>query len=348
MYFGYKPILDKYLGRVSERREVHLQDTGRSTRTCNPTRPRRQFRRPRATPRPATSWRSTKGTADKLKDWFFIAPGGTEPLHRPPRRGRHRQDHRLRRAVSRRCSRRCRPTRRSARRSASTRRRRSSSTASASPAAGVPPQYFDRLIDLELKTGQVRLTAHGIADYAMTARNSHAGAHQGLSRRLLAPAAVPRARSPVDRGRARRRLRLPRPQRRRQDHHAEAADAAGVSDQRRGGDPRPSGRRRRRQAPHRLPSRKPLLLRSPHGRRTARVLRAAVRHVRGRPAASASRATLDRLGIGAERRLRCASSRRACSSASASRRPCSTIPRCCFSTSRCRASIRWAAATSAR
>jgi hypothetical protein len=44
----------------------------------------------------------------------------------------------------------------------------------------------------------------------------------------------------------------------------------------------------------------------------------------------------------------CASSRRACCSASASRRRCSTIRRSSSSTSRCRGSIRSAAATCAR
>ena len=40
----------------------------------------------------------------------------------------------------------------------------------------------------------------------------------------------------------------------------------------------------------------------------------------------------------------CASSRKACCSASGWRRRSSTIPKWCFSTSRCRGSIRWAAA----
>ena len=50
-----------------------------------------------------------------------------------------------------------------------------------------------------------------------------------LRGRLLAQAPLPRARPPDARGRAGRGLRLPRTQRRRQDDHAEAADAAGVS-----------------------------------------------------------------------------------------------------------------------
>ena len=61
--------------------------------------------------------------------------------------------------------------------------------------------------------------------------------------RLLAQAAVPRARPPDARRRARRGLRISRSQRRRQDHHAQAADAAGVSDLRPRRDPRPPARR---------------------------------------------------------------------------------------------------------
>ena len=127
--------------------------------------------------------------------------------------------------------------------SASARRRRSSSTASRcpTPAAAV----LDAAIELRAEEGRSSRPA-GSARPAQASswrrfpsgarhpamRNRDARAHQGLPRRLLAAASVPRARRPDARGRARRGVRLPRPQRRRQDHHAEAADAAGLPDRR--------------------------------------------------------------------------------------------------------------------
>ena len=88
----------------------------------------------------------------------------------------------------------------------------------------------------------------------------------------------------------------------------------------RGRDARPSGRRRRRQAAARLPSGEPVLLRLPHRRRAARVLRAAVRLQRPpmdarAPAACSTSSASAPSGAG-----RCASFRRACCSASGSRR----------------------------
>ena len=77
-------------------------------------------------------------------------------------------------------------------------------------------------------------------------------------------APVPRARSADARHRAGRGLRLPRSERRRQDHHAEAAHAADLSDLRARRDSRAAGRRRRGAAAHRLPSGEPVLLRLPH------------------------------------------------------------------------------------
>ena len=137
---------------------------------------------------------------------------------------------------------------------------------------------------------------------------------------------VPCARSPDARGRSRRGLRLSRPERRRQDHDAEAADAAGVPDVGPRRDPRPAGSAissssaasatcpRTRTSTTTSPPRScwrisPALF----GYRRRRTRRARVARCSTRSASAPSGG------------CSCASSRRACCSASASRRRSSTI-----------------------
>ena len=118
----------------------------------------------------------------------------------------------------------------------------------------------------------------------------------------------------------RRGLRLPRPERRRQDDDAEAADAAGLSDSGRAeilG--RPLGDLDG-QAPHRLPAGEPVLLRLPDRRGAADLLRGPVRLSPRPSAARASSACSTRSASAPSGACSCASSRRACCSASASRR----------------------------
>ena len=102
----------------------------------------------------------------------------------------------------------------------------------------------------------------------------------------------------------RRGLRLPRAERRRQDDHAEAADAAGVPDLRPRGDPRPAGRRSRRSSAGigYLPE-NPYFYDYLTAEELLVVLRRPVRLPRRRSAARARRRLLDEVGIGAERRL---------------------------------------------
>ena len=175
-------------------------------------------------------------------------------------------------------------------------------------------------------------------------------AHQGLRGRLLAPASVPRARSADARDRAGRGLRLPRPERRRQDDDAQAADAAAST--------RPSGRaeilgrpgRRRRGAPaHRLPAREPVLLRLPDGRGAARRISPACSATR-RPSGGARVARCSTRSASArERRL---PAPEVLEGDDPARRHRAGAPQrsgaSSSSTSRCRASIRSAAATCAR
>ena len=99
---------------------------------------------------------------------------------------------------------------------------------------------------------------------------------------------------------------------------------------------------------HRLPAGEPVLLRLPHRRRAARLLRALFGIPRRRAAGARVAGVLDEVGLGAERRLQLRKFSKGMCSASASPRRCSTIPRSSSSTSRCRASIRSAAATSAQ
>ena len=105
----------------------------------------------------------------------------------------------------------------------------------------------------------------------------------------------------VDAGRS---VRVPRPQRRGQEHDAQAAHGADLPDQRLGAHPRQADRRPRHAPPHRLPSREPVLLRLPHRRGAADATSPAC------PACAASARTrrvsqvLDEVGIGAERRMR--------------------------------------------
>ena len=196
--------------------------------------------------------------------------------------------------------------------------------------------------------GQRRARGGGLPS-RVYGRHSNRGSHQALHGRVLAPPAVRGPRRPDPLGRAGRGLRLPRPQRRRQDHHAQAADAADLPDV--GHAPRSSAAGRRSadgQAPHRLPAGESVLLRPPHRRGAARVLRQPVRLRRRRaPAARVARCST-RSASAPSGGCSCASSRRACCSASASPRRWSTIPRWCSSTSRCRGSTRSAAARSAQ
>ena len=96
------------------------------------------------------------------------------------------------------------------------------------------PAYFDAAIAYLLS--KVVRTADKAAGRAAAARgygrDSDGTAHQALPDRVLASAPLRRA-APADPvGRTGRGVRLPGPERRRQDHHAEAADAAGVSHRR--------------------------------------------------------------------------------------------------------------------
>ena len=99
------------------------------------------------------------------------------------------------------------------------------------------------------------------------------------------------------------------------------------------------GRRYRGQAPHRLPSREPLLLRLPHRGRASGLFRQPDRLRPRRADAGACRRCSTKSALPANAGCSSGSSRRACCSVWASRRRCSTIRRWCFSTSRCRASI---------
>ena len=126
----------------------------------------------------------------------------------------------------------------------------------------------------------------------------------------------------------RRGLRLPRPERRRQDDDAEAADAAGVSDRRAA--PRFSAAR---SAICRVKRRIGYLPENPYfydyltAEELLDVLRrrsSAIRGARARARAPAGCST--RSASAPSGACSCASSRRACCSASASRRRSSTIP----------------------
>ena len=164
-----------------------------------------------------------------------------------------------------------------------------------------------------------------ISDASAARRSTHES-HQGLRGRLLAEAPLPRARPPDARSRVRRGLRVPRSQRRRQDHDAEAADAARVSDVGPGRDPRPAARRHLREAAHRLPSGESVFLRLPDGRGAAFLLRrrcSAIAAPSGGPAragCSTRSASAPNAGCSS------ASFPKGCCSASASRRRSSTIP----------------------
>jgi hypothetical protein len=104
-------------------------------------------------------------------------------------------------------------------------------------------------------------------------RHPYGGAQQGLQDRILATAALPRPRPPEPRNRARRDLRVPRAERRRQDHDSQTSDAADLSHVGARRDSRAPGGRRQRETSHRLPARRPVLLRLPDCRRTSLVLR---------------------------------------------------------------------------
>ena len=111
---------------------------------------------------------------------------------------------------------------------------------------------------------------------------------EGLTKDYLVgfwrPRPVPGARPAEPAGRPGRGVRVPRSQRRRQEHRDQAADAADLPDQRPRPDLRPAGRRPRGEAAARLPPREPVVLRLPHRRGAARLLRPAVRHAGARPA----------------------------------------------------------------
>ena len=135
-------------------------------------------------------------------------------------------------------------------------------------------------------------------------RAGHLRADQGLRRRLLAQAPVSRARRLTLDGRAGRSLRLPRPERRRQDHHAQAADAAGVSDVGPRRDPRPAA-----SATCRCKRRIGYLPENPYfydyltAEELLDVLRRRSSAIAAAERRRARRRLLDEVGIGAERRL---------------------------------------------
>ena len=136
-------------------------------------------------------------------------------------------------------------------------------------------------------------------------RNRNARARQGLPGRLLASAALPRPRTAltlaVEPGEV---FGFLGPERRRQDDHPQAADAAGLPDVGHGDDPRPAARRPRDEAADRLPAREPVLLRLPDRRGAARRYFAGLFGYTGRgPRRRAWRRLLDEVGLGAERRL---------------------------------------------
>ena len=124
-----------------------------------------------------------------------------------------------------------------------------------------------------------------------------------------------------------RSVRVPRAQRRREEHRHQAADAADLSDQRHGAHPRPAGRRRGREAAHRLPAREPVVLRLPDRRGTAR---RTSRSLFDMPAAERADARGARARRGRPRARSagcgCARTRRGWCSASASPRRSSTSP----------------------
>ena len=137
----------------------------------------------------------------------------------------------------------------------------------------------------------------------MNGRDQNRSTHQALHGRLLAPAPYVALDALTLAGRPGRGLRLSRPERRRQDHHAQAADAADFPDLRARRDPRQAGRRCRRQAAHRLSSRTALLLRLPHRARSCSSTSRRSSATRRRMRRTRAAALLDEVGIGAERRL---------------------------------------------
>ena len=107
--------------------------------------------------------------------------------------------------------------------------------------------------------------------------DKHRGSDEGLCGRLLAEAAVPRARSAVAHDRAGRGVWLSRAERRWKNHDAQAAHAAYLPDLGARRDPGPAGRRCLDPPADRLPSRESLVLRLSDRRGAARLLCAALR-----------------------------------------------------------------------
>ena len=117
----------------------------------------------------------------------------------------------------------------------------------------------------------------------------------------------------VERGRG---LRLPGSERRRQEHDAQAADAAALSHLRLGPYPRPARRRSAVKRADRIPARESVLLRSPHRRRTAHVFRAPLRPQRRRRCRPGGARARRRRASAPSGAFGCASTPRAWSSAS--------------------------------
>ena len=146
---------------------------------------------------------------------------------------------------------------------------------------------------------------------------------RGLSKRYGRVGRGARARRPVDRGRRGRDLRLPRAQRRRQEHDDPAAARLPPPDGRRGRRPRPRHRARlgRDPAARRLPAGRHRVLGRPDRRATARRARRALRAGRRSAAPSWPSGSSCRPRRSA---ARCATTRAACARSSASSRRSST------------------------
>ena len=293
----------KFAAVASRRGEVRRQGLARGTRRATSTAPRRfPDTRPPATRPARRAWRATAARTTRWTTWLFAQPGrrrrqrcaaaaqdalgvtdfDAEYAAKLPEIRRDIADGGALRVSSH----------------ADLLHQRRASC----PSGLMPPAYFELAIDLELKKAAGDRGEPRIAQ----CDGRPSSAPNGLTKDFSTGFWRPRPHRALDD----LSLEIPAggvfgllgPERRRQEHDAQAAARSAAADLWPRRSARTARRRRRGPAAPRIPARESDLLRPPDGRGTAQLLRRLFGYRGDGPARARGDASLDRVGLGADRR----------------------------------------------